>query len=141
MTTSPTVQSPISPPDQAAVAAVPARMIAAWAAHDADGFADLFLADGSMLLPGLYKKGRDEIRAYMADAFATHYQGTRVVGKPVEMKPLGADAVALVTVGGVVRAGASELADADAIRASWIMVRDGDTWRLAVYQNGPRDVA
>lgn len=139
MTTSPTVQSSISAPDQAAIAAVPARMIATWAAHDADGFADLFLENGSMILPGLYRKGRDEIRAFMAGAFATHYKGTRVVGRPLEMKPLGADAVALVTMGGVVASGAAELADADAIRASWILVRDGATWRLALYQNGPRD--
>ncbi|MFC4146102.1 SgcJ/EcaC family oxidoreductase [Micromonospora mangrovi] len=139
MTTSSSVQSPISGQDQAAVAAVPARMIETWAAHDADGFADLFVEDGTMILPGLYRKGRDEIRAFMAAAFAGHYQGTRVTGTPLEIKPLSGDAVALITEGGVIRAGADELADSDAIRASWILVRRGDGWKLAVYQNGPRD--
>ncbi|WP_430787992.1 SgcJ/EcaC family oxidoreductase [Actinoplanes sp. G11-F43] len=134
-----TTGNAFSAADQAAVAAVPARMIKAWAEHDADAFADLFLDGGTMILPGLYRKGRDEIRSFMEAAFASHYKGTRVTGRPLEVKPLSADAVALITEGGVIRADAGELSDEDAIRASWILVRDGGTWRLAVYQNGPRD--
>jgi len=124
---------------QAAIAAVPARMVAAWAAHDADAFGDLFTDDGTLILPGLYKKGRAEIRAFMADGFAGRYKGTRVVGDPIDVKPLGPGAVALITQGGVIEAGQSDLSDAAAIRASWILVdRDGQ-WRLAVYHNCPRD--
>jgi len=124
---------------QAAIAAVPARMVAAWAAHDADAFGDLFTDDGTLILPGLYKKGRAEIRAFMADGFAGRYKGTRVVGDPIDVKPLGPGAVALITQGGVIEAGKSDQSDAAAIRASWILVdRDGQ-WRLAVYHNCPRD--
>lgn len=125
--------------DKAAIAAVPARMVAAWAAHDAKAFSELFTDDGTMLLPGLYKKGRDEIRAFMAAQYAGAYQGTRVTGDPVEIKPLGASAVALITQGGVIEAGQSELAPEAAIRASWILVKRDGQWQLAVYQNCPRD--
>lgn len=125
--------------DQAAVAALPARMIETWAAHDADAFAELFTEDGTLILPGVYKKGRVEIRSFMATAFAGPYKGSRVTGQPVDIKPLGPDAVALITQGGVISAGETELADKAAIRASWILTKRDGSWQLAVYQNCPRD--
>jgi uncharacterized protein (TIGR02246 family) len=127
--------------DQAAVAAIPARMIAAWAAHDAEAFSQLFTEDGTMILPGLYKKGRGEIREYMTAGFAGHYKGTQVTGQPIEIKPLGQDSVALITQGGVLPPGESELTSANAIRAAWILVKRDGAWKLAVYQNCPRDPA
>jgi uncharacterized protein (TIGR02246 family) len=123
--------------DQAAIAAVPARMVAAWAAHDADAFADLFTDDGTLMLPGLYQKGKDNIREYMAKAYAGPYQGTRVTGAPIDIKPLQAGAVALITRGGVIPAGQTELPDSAAIQASWILVKRNRKWLLAVYQNCP----
>jgi uncharacterized protein (TIGR02246 family) len=136
-----TDSTPAAAGDQAAIAAVPARMVAAWAAHDAEAFADLFVDDGTMILPGMYKKGRDDIRAFMADGFVGQYKGTRVTGAPIEIKPLGSGAVALITQGGVIEAGESELSAASAIRASWILVKRDDRWLLAVYQNCPSNGA
>jgi uncharacterized protein (TIGR02246 family) len=130
---------PISSTEQAEIAAVPARMVAAWAAHDADAFADLFTTDGTLILPGVYKKGHQEIREFMAAGFAGPYKGSRVTGSPIDMKPLANDAVALLTAGGVIGVGETELSDKAAIRASWILVKRDGTWRLAVYQNCPRD--
>ena len=127
--------------DHAEIAAVPDRLVAAWAAHDADAFADLFIPDGTLILPGVYKKGRDEIRAFMAAGYAARYRGTRVTGSPLDIKPLGRDAVALVTVGGVLEPGETEVSSEAAIRASWILVRHDGRWRLALYHNCPRDRA
>jgi len=137
-TTAPASAIP-SAADQAAIAAVPARMVAAWAAHDADAFADLFTEDGTLILPGIYKKGKDEIRKYMAAEYAGAYKGSTVTGAPIEIKPLRAGAVALLTQGGVIPAGETELPDEAAIRASWILVKRNRKWLLAVYQNCPRD--
>jgi uncharacterized protein (TIGR02246 family) len=136
-----TTETPTTAPaaEQAEIAAVPARMVASWAAHDAEAFADLFTEDGTLILPGVYKKGRDEIRAFMAAGYVGPYQGTRVTGTPLDIKPLAPGAVALLTVGGVIAAGATELSDKAAIRASWILVKRDGRWQLAVYQNCPRD--
>lgn len=127
--------------DMAAIAAVPARMVAAWAAHDADAFAELFTEDGTMILPGVYQKGRDEIRDFMASQFHGAYKGSTVTGAPIEIKPLRAGAVAVITQGGVMPAGETEVSDDAAIRASWILVKRGRKWLLAVYQNCPRNPA
>lgn len=116
-------------------------MVAAWAAHDADAFAGLFAEDGTLILPGVYKKGRHEIREFMTGAYAGPYKGTSVTGSPLDIKPLGADAVALLTEGGALAPGATELSADNAIRASWILVRRDGQWQLAVYQNCQRDPA
>jgi uncharacterized protein (TIGR02246 family) len=123
--------------DQAAIAAVPARMVAAWAAHDADAFADLFTEDGTLMLPGFYHKGKDNIREFMTKGYAGPYKGTRVTGAPIDIKPLGTGSVALITRGGVIPAGETELPGEAAIQASWILVKRNRKWLLAVYQNSP----
>jgi uncharacterized protein (TIGR02246 family) len=125
--------------DQAAVAAVSQRIVNAWANQDAEAFADVFTEDATMILPGLYKKGRDEIRDHMKGAFAGPYKGTRVTGQPIDMRFYGRNTAVLVTQGGVLAPGESEVAGERAIRASWIVVREKDgQWRLAAYQNSPR---
>jgi uncharacterized protein (TIGR02246 family) len=141
LSSSTTDTATLSGEELAQVAAVPARMVAAWAAHDAKAFSELFAQDGTLILPGIYKKGRNEIRQFMEAGYAGPYKGTSVTGTPLEVKPLGAGAVALLTVGGVLAQGEKELSSKAAIRASWILVRNQGQWELAVYQNCPRDPA
>ena len=137
--TSTSISTGVDNADRAAIADVPARMVAAWRAHDADAFADLFAEDGTMILPGLIREGRDAIREFMVGAYQGPYRGTTVTGRPIAIKPLAAGAVAVLTEGGVLAPGADELDPKDAIRASWILVKRDGKWVLAVYQNCPRD--
>jgi uncharacterized protein (TIGR02246 family) len=132
-------QPVVTDADRQAVAAVPQRIVAAWAAHDAGAFAAVFTEDGSMILPGVLCRGRVEIRDFMADRFTDRYQGTRVTGSPLDLRFLTADSAVLVTQGGVLRPGETEVSDAEAIRAMWIVTRRDGGWLLAAYQNTPRD--
>ncbi|MCX6462092.1 MAG: SgcJ/EcaC family oxidoreductase [Pseudonocardiales bacterium] len=121
-----------------AVSALPARIIAAWTAHDADAFAAVFHADATMILPGAYAKGREAIREYMAGAFAGQYRGSQVTGQPISLEFFGEDTAVLVSQGGVMAAGQNKVSPAGAVRATWVATRDADgTWRLAAYQNSP----
>jgi len=128
-------------PETAAVAAVPGRITAAWADQDAAAFADVFTADGTMILPGSYAQGREAIRSFLEAGFAGPYRGTQVTGRPLDLRFLSADTALVVTEGGVLAPGETEVADERAIRATWVVVRQDGEWRLAAYQNSPRDPA
>jgi len=125
--------------DAAAIAALTQKVVAAWAYQDADTFASVFADDGTMILAGVYCEGRDQVRAHMAEAFEGRYKGTQVTGKPISIRFLGPDTAILLSQGGVLQAGETEVSEDSAIRASWLAVRQDDgQWRLAAYQNTPR---
>lgn len=136
-----TIDTGVTEADKAAVASVPGRIVAAWARHDAKAFADVFTPDGTMILPGFYRKGAAEIEAFMVGAFEGPFKGTQVTGTPIDLRFLGDDAAVVVTVGGVLAAGETELADERAIRATWVIARHEGEWKLAAYQNSPRGAA
>ncbi|GAA2076837.1 SgcJ/EcaC family oxidoreductase [Actinomadura alba] len=126
--------------DKAGIAALTQKVIAAWAYNDAEGFADLFIENGTMILAGVYKNGQAEIREFLRDAYQGRYKGTQVTGKPLSIRKLSADAAILLSQGGVLEAGESEVSPSAAIRASWVVVRHDGQWRLAAYQNTPVNV-
>ncbi|HZN73535.1 MAG TPA: SgcJ/EcaC family oxidoreductase [Micromonosporaceae bacterium] len=125
--------------DRAAVGKVPERIVAAWAQHDPDAFAAVFTEDGSMILPGLYRKGRDDIRSFMAEAFTGPYKGTQVTGTPLDLRFFGGETAVITTQGGVLAPGETDVAPDRSIRASWVVVKQGEKWLLAAYQNSPEN--
>lgn len=124
--------------EQAAIAALTQRMVTGWAYGEAETLANLFVEDGTLILPGVFCNGRDQIRDYFAQAFDGRYKGTQVTGKPISIRSLGPDVAILLSYGGVLEAGETEVSESGAIRASWLCVRRDGQWRLAAYQNSPR---
>lgn len=124
--------------DQAAIAALTQRMVTGWAYGEAETIADLFVEDGTLILPGVFCNGREEVRDYFARAFEGKYKNTQVMGKPISIRVLGPDVAILLSQGGVLEAGETEVSEAGAIRASWLVVRRDGQWQLAAYQNSPR---
>ena len=126
------------PSTEATVQHVAEQIMTAWADHDADAFADTFTKDGTLIIPGdVYLKGRDEIRSYMGKAFAGPYRGTTVTGTPIAVKPLSDNVVLMLTQGGVLAPGETDVAADRAIRASWLLAKEQGEWRITAYQNTP----
>ncbi|MDG4792784.1 SgcJ/EcaC family oxidoreductase [Micromonospora sp. WMMD1082] len=137
---SPSSTSAVAQPtaeDQAAVAAISQQIVAAWQRHDADAFANVFTPDGTMILPGIFLRGRDEIRDFMATGFAGPYQGTQVTGQPFQVTFFSADTALVLTKGGVLAPGEDTVSEEREIRASWLLTKRDGRWLLAAYQNTP----
>jgi uncharacterized protein (TIGR02246 family) len=124
--------------DKAAIAALTQKVVSAWAYADAEAFASVFAEDGTMILAGAYCDGPAEVSAYMAKAFQGPYKDTQVTGQPISIRALDENTAILLSLGGVLAAGETEVSADSAIRASWLAVRRDGEWRLAAYQNTPR---
>ena len=118
---------------------VPLRLVAAWADNDAEAVASVFTDDGILILPGdVYKKGREEIRAFMQAAYAGPFKGSRVTGRPVDVRFAAEDVALLRTHGGILAPGETEIDPELAVRSTWVVVKRDGQWQLAAYQNSPR---
>ena len=114
------------------------QFVVAWQANDAKALGDLFAEDGTLVLPGdLYLKSRAEISGYMARAYQGPYKGTGVFGTPVNIRLIGGDTAVLITEGGVLAPGETEVAPKRQIRATWVCVKQGGEWRVFAYHNSP----
>ncbi|MBM2620105.1 SgcJ/EcaC family oxidoreductase [Actinoplanes sp. LDG1-06] len=127
--------------DHAAVATIPGRVVQFWAAGDAAGFAGLFTDEGTLILPGVFVQGRAAIEAFLAEAFAGAYKGTRVTGDPIGLRFFGGTVAMLQTDGGFLMGEEETVQDAYAVRASWLLVKQDGAWKLAAYQNSPKFAA
>lgn len=122
-----------------AALSVPLRLVAAWAKNDATGVADVFTEDGILILPGdVYKTNREEIRAFMAAAYAGPFKGSGVTGRPVDVRFVTDEIALLRTEGGILAEGQTEIAPELAVLSTWVVVKQNGEWKLAAYQNSPR---
>ncbi|WP_329107749.1 SgcJ/EcaC family oxidoreductase [Micromonospora sp. NBC_01699] len=130
---------PFTSAQEKEVLSVPLRLVGAWAHNDADGVADVFTDDGILILPGdVYKKGREEVRVFMAAAYAGPFKGTGVTGNPVDVRFVSDDVALLRTHGGILAPGATDIDPQLAVRSTWVCVKKDGQWQLAGYQNSPR---
>jgi uncharacterized protein (TIGR02246 family) len=123
--------------EKAAALAGPLRAQTAWNDNDADAFANVFVENGSVLVGDDQLTDRDAIRTYLRDAFAGKLRGTRVVQDPIEVKILAPDVAVVITEGGVVYEGETEVPADRAVRATWVSVRRDGEWRLFSHQSSP----
>lgn len=125
-------------PDHKAVLTVPQRITHAWRTNDPDTFADTFTANGSVLLQDNQLTDREQIRAYMREAFAGSLAGAHVQGEPLDVKLLAPGVAVAVTEGGIVLEGHTTIQPQHRIRAVWVIVLgDNGTPQLLSHQSSP----
>lgn len=117
------------------VLAVIDRVYAAWEAGDATAFVADYLDDASSIMPGAYRANADEVREAMAASFAGPLKGSRVLGGAVATRFQAPDTAVVVARNAIAFAGEEQVPDDRWIMATWTLVRDGDTWKIAAYHN------
>ncbi|GLW05799.1 hypothetical protein Misp01_09290 [Microtetraspora sp. NBRC 13810] len=122
---------------EGAVLTVPLRVRAAVDSNDADGLAEVFTEDGSLLIGDTQLRGRDEIKSYMADAFAGSYKGTRLSEVPLEIRSIADDVAMAITQGGYMLPGESTVAPERQMRTMYVIVKREGQWRLFSQQSSP----
>jgi uncharacterized protein (TIGR02246 family) len=123
--------------DAGAALTAPLRIRGAWESNDADVFADAFTENGSMLVGDEQLRGREQIRTYMADAFAGGFQGSRIEDEPDEIVFLDENTALVISKGGVLMKGETSLPAERENRNTWIVVRKQGDWKLFSYQSSP----
>ncbi len=123
--------------DKAALHQVPARTTQAWANHDPDAFARVFAKNTKVVIAGHYLKNRDEVRAYISEAFSGPVKGTRVIMDPVSAEFMSADTGLVMTEGGILLPGETSVAAERAIRGTWVLAMEDGEWRIRAYHSSP----
>jgi uncharacterized protein (TIGR02246 family) len=73
----------------------------------------------------------------MAAGFAGPLKGSRVLDEPQSVRFLGSDTAVVITEGGVLMAGQTELPAERLVRATWVLAKRNKQWYVAAYQNSP----
>jgi uncharacterized protein (TIGR02246 family) len=124
--------------DEKAVLTVAKRIQAAWKSNDADTFADVFTENGSLLMRDNQLKSREEIRSYMTEGFNGPLKGAHVKGWPIEVKFFTDEVAMVITEGGILMPGDTDIAAGNFIRATWIIVKQPDgQLNLVSHQSSP----
>ena len=123
--------------DRQAVLDVLKRGYEAWEANDAEAFVAGYLADASVVQPGIYKKDREEIRTTMAAGFAGPLQGSRAFDRPQDIRFITDETAIVVSEGGIIFPGHKVVPNEALVRATWVLAKRDGSWYVAAYHNSP----
>ncbi len=125
--------------DTTAISRVLADQSGAWAAGDAAAFVADYSADATVIMPGSYRRNRDEIRQSMAESFATILKGTKVTDEIQSIRFLGDDHAIAVSKAGILFPGETEVPGNRFVYATWVLQRREGSWLVESYHNSPID--
>jgi uncharacterized protein (TIGR02246 family) len=108
---------------------------AAWAANDAERFAQVFSED-AIFVPfnGARLLGRAAIANFHAPPFATVFQGSRLLFDLIDIRPLSETLYLVATSGSPTRPGQKNPVQGT---QSYIFQDFGDRWAITFFQNTP----
>ena len=125
--------------DATTIKAVLADQYKAWAAGDADAFVADYTEDATVIMPGSYKRNREEIRQSMSDSFATFLKNSTVTDEIQDIRFLGQDNAIAVSKAGILFAGETEVPANRLVNATWVLRKHADRWLVEAYHNSPVD--
>ena len=114
--------------DHQAVLATFKAMSDAWASTDAWQFAACYTADATVIGPGIHLRGRDDINASMAGAFAGPLKNSLRPHSAQSLRFLPGGTAVVVTRSTTVLPGESEVPSDRQHLVTWILTRQDDQW-------------
>lgn len=122
---------------QSEIEKVLAAIETAWHAGDGTGFASVFIPDADFATWfGIRLQGREAIAASHDRIFDTIYRNTDLHLKLSYWRPVTEEVVVVHTEGWVTPQGGQPEGEAE-VRPLLVMVRAGQGWQVAVFQNTP----
>jgi uncharacterized protein (TIGR02246 family) len=111
-----------------AVLATFKAMSDAWALMDAGRFAACYAADATVIGPGIYLRGRDDINASMAGAFTGPLKDSLRPHSAQSLRFVSGDTAVVVTESATVFPGESEVPPDRQHLVTWILTRHDGQW-------------
>jgi uncharacterized protein (TIGR02246 family) len=105
----------------------------AWADGDASAFAAWYADDATVILPGFYLRGKNDVDTSMAAAFAGPLRGSRRVHSVQSVRFLAPDAAIVVTRSATVFPGEDEAPAERRDLATWVLTRRDFQWSVESY--------
>jgi uncharacterized protein (TIGR02246 family) len=105
----------------------------AWTDGDASAFAAWYADDATVILPGFYLRGKNDVDASMAAAFAGPLRGSRRVHSVQSVRFLAPDAAIVVTRSATVFPGEDEAPAERRDLATWVLTRRDLQWSVESY--------
>jgi uncharacterized protein (TIGR02246 family) len=131
------VQAQSQSGEQLAVRELVADVCAAWADNDAAAFVDRYTVDATAILPGFALRGREEIQAAMAAAFATALRGSRRIHQVQSVRFLDDATAIVISRSGTAFADEAEPAADQWSLATWALSRRTGRWLVESYHDCP----
>jgi uncharacterized protein (TIGR02246 family) len=125
--------------DRTAIKKVLADQYRAWAAGDAAAFVADYADDATVIMPGSYRRNRNEIRQSMTKSFATFLKDTKVTDEIQNIRFLGNDHAIAVSKAGILFPGEAEVPATRFVYATWVLQRSDGNWLVESYHNSPID--
>jgi uncharacterized protein (TIGR02246 family) len=127
--------------DVAAIKGVLVDLYKAWDVGDADGFVKDYTEDATVIMPGTYRRSREEVRQGMADSFASFLKGSTVIDRLDSIRFLGENAAVAVSEANIKFAGETEPPAERMVYATWALEKRDGAWLVVAYHNSPAVLA
>ncbi|QMU70715.1 SgcJ/EcaC family oxidoreductase [Streptacidiphilus sp. P02-A3a] len=123
--------------DETAIRGVLEGVYRAWDAGDAEAFVADYREDATAILPGSYRRSKEDVRADMAAGFASYLKGSTTVDRLESIRFLGGNAAVVVSETGVRFPGETEVPAERVVYATWVLEKRDGAWLLVAYHNSP----
>ncbi|MGW1225030.1 SgcJ/EcaC family oxidoreductase [Streptomyces sp. NPDC001515] len=123
--------------DEAAIKAVLEGVYRAWEAGDAEAFVADYREDATAILPGSYRRSKEEARARMAAGFASVLKGSTTVDRLESIRFLGGCGAVVVSETAVLFPGETEVPAGRPVYATWVLEKRDGAWSIVAYHNSP----